>query len=170
MSATERADEFGVVDDLPAAPTALDFLRQVMQERRAADVRTVKLRDTASRPDLLLTCRIPHDAQETAQIMKAAEAEEKKKNSPPGALILACMSLARFCSQVSLRGRDLAPGDGAAFAYPELQEALGVSGAWRAVRALFDDDFAVVRVYEELMRASGIGASVDVADDESDPT
>jgi hypothetical protein len=37
MSATERADEFGVVDDLPAAPTALDFLRQVMQERRAAD-------------------------------------------------------------------------------------------------------------------------------------
>ena len=169
MSATERADEFGVVDDLPAAPTALDYLREVMAERRAEKVRVVKLRDTASRPELLLTCRVPHDAQETAQIMKAAEAEEKKKNSPPGALILACMTLARMCSQVSLNGRDLAPGDGAAFAYPPVQEALEVTGAWRAVRALFDDDFAVVRVYEELMRSTGIGGTVDVSDDE-DPT
>lgn len=169
MSATERADEFGVVDELPAAPTALDYLREVMAERRNADVRVVKLRDTASRPELLLTCRVPTDAQETAQIMKAAEAEEKKKNSPPGALILACMTLARMCSQVSLNGRNLAPGDGAAFAYPDLQEVVGVTGAWRAVRALFDDDFAVVRVYEELMRASGVGGVVDVSEDE-DPT
>lgn len=171
MSATE-SDTFGVVDDLPQSGTytALEYLKDRMGQQQAAEVRRVKLRDTLSRPDLALTCRVPSNAAEIKQITKAAEAAEKAKDALPGGLILACMMLARFCEQVSIDGRKLAPGDGSAFAYPDLLETLHVSAAWLGVRVLFNDDFAVVRIWEQLALEAGIGAStVDVGEVE-DPT
>lgn len=151
------------------APSALDYLREELSRRRAREARRVKIRDTMARPDLAFTCRVPSDSAEYASIVKQAEAQESKKGvDVPGGTLLACMTLARFTEQVTLNGRDLAPGDGAAFAWPELQEALGVTSAWAAVRALVDDDFAIVRLWDRLTDEMGLGGKA-VVEDDSDP-
>ena len=73
MSATERADEFGVVDDeMPTRRTALDFIRATHQELKSAEVRTVTLRDLA-RPEFELVCEVPTDMDDTLDINERAE-------------------------------------------------------------------------------------------------
>lgn len=151
------------------APSALDFLREELARRRAREARRVTLRDTLARPDLAFVCRVPSDSAEYAELLKKAEAQEKKKGTDvPGGTLIACMTLARFTEQVTLNGRDLAPGDGAAFAWPDLQEALGVTSAWAAVRALVDDDFAIVRLWDRLTDEMGLGGKA-VVEDDTDP-
>lgn len=152
------------------SPTALDFLREMLAERRNAEAKVLRLRDQVSRPEFRLTFRVPTDAGETAEIFKRAEAEESKQDAPPGALIVACMTIARFCVQIEAKGKKMSSGDGSAFADPGLQEALGATSAWVAVRRLFDDDFAVTRMYQALMREAGLSGSSGVAVEDSDPT
>lgn len=155
-------------DDAPT-PTGLEYLRSVLADRRKADVRRIKLRDTMSRPELLFTCRVPNDSVEMNVLVKRAEQLEKKKDALPGGLIVACMTLARFTEQVTLDGRPLAEGDGSAFTSEPLQEILGVSSAWQAVRALVDDDFAVIRLFDQLTDEAGIGAKAVSVDEDGDP-
>lgn len=155
--------EFGAVEG--PSEKALDFLKGMLAERRKADAKRVELRDTLSRPEVVLTCRVPSDSVEFAQLIKQAEAEDRKRDALPSGLVLACIALARYTEQVTVSGREMSTGDGAAFALPALQEALGVSSAWQAVRALYDDDFAVIRLSDQLMVEAGIGSkSVDVSD------
>ncbi len=152
--------------------TALDFLRGQMAARKAAEERRVPLRDMLSRPEIVVTVRIPKDASELAVVQDQAEREESKDGAPPGSTILAAMALARFATQVSYNGRDLASGDGSAFASPQLQEALGVKRGWVACRALFDDDLALTRVFQAFQREAGVissSAAVQVGEVE-DPT
>lgn len=162
MAANER------FDDAPA-PTGLEYLRSVLADRRKAEVRRIKLRDTMSRPELLFTCRVPSDSVEFAGLVKRAEHLEKQKDALPGGLLVACMTLARYTEQVTLDGRPLAHGDGSAFASEQLQEVLGVTGAWQAVRALVDDDFAVIRLFDQLTEEAGIGAKAVSVDDDGEP-
>lgn len=161
-----------MTDDVDVeVPSGLDYLKTLLAERRDGEARRVVLRDTLARPDVALTCRVPSDSVEFAALVKRSEELEKKKGALPGGLLLACMTLARYCEQASIDGRTLTPGDGAAFAYPQLQQVLGVDSAWQAVRALLKDDFAAIRLFDQLTDEAGIGAkTVSVSESDEDPT
>lgn len=153
-------------------PSALDFLREQLAARKAAEERRVPLRDMLSRPEIVVTVRVPRDASELAAVQDQAEREESKDNAPPGSTILAAMTLARFAVQVTYNGMELAPGDGAAFSSPQLQEVVGAKRGWLACRALFDDDLAMTRVFQAFQREAGIiaGSSAVQVGEVADPT
>lgn len=179
MSATERADEFGVVDDdMPTRRTALDFIRATHQELKSAEVRTVTLRDPA-RPEFELVCEVPTDMDDTLDINERAEKTAKSPNAPAEPVVAACMLLARFTRRLRVRGQDVNDDpESSVFADPALQEALGVPNAWRAVRELFMvkggkfDDGVVNRLALALLTEGGLSRTdgVEIQDGTEDPT
>jgi hypothetical protein len=178
MSATERADEFGVVDEAPTRRTALDFIRATHEELKSSEVRTVTLRDPA-RPEFELVCEVPTDMDDTLDINERAEKTAKSPNAPAEPVVMACMLLARFTRRLRVRGKDVNDDPvGAVFADPALQDALGAPNAWRAVRELFMvkggkyDDGVVNRLALTLLTEGGLSRTdgVEVQDGAEDPT
>ena len=172
---------FGDLDDDTApAPrrTALDFIKAMQDEHKASAVRTVPLRDE-QRPQFELVCRVPTDLDEILTIDKRAEEAAKQTGAPRSEVISACMSLARFTVQLSVKGLPHPCESGAVFADPALQESLGTAGtkgaAWRSVRQLFladgnvYDDGVIVRLNSALVDESGITRK-SVVVGEQDPT
>jgi hypothetical protein len=178
MTATERADTFGVVDDTedrPVRRTALDFIRDMQAEHKAAKRRTVTLRDS-ERPEFELVCELPLDMTEVTDLEADAQKAAKAKDAPAEPVIAACMKLARFTRILRVRGQQVGDGDSSAFADPELQDTLGVTRAWRAVRQLFIedgeqfDDATIIRLTYALQRKAGLDRADTVMVDEPDPT
>ena len=170
-------DEFGIAEDeRPSRRTPLDFIREMQAQHKAAQARVVTLRDP-DRPEFELVCAVPTDLNEQLEVESRAEKAAKAKNAPAEPLIVACMTLARWCRNLWVRGQEVSQGDGSVFADPELQEALEVPNAWRAVRQLFIadggkfDDAVILRLNGALQRAAGLNR-VDsvVVDGEPDPT
>jgi hypothetical protein len=170
-------DEFGVAEDeRPSRRTPLDFIREMQAQHKAASARVVKLRDP-DRPEFELVCEVPTDLDEQLEVEARAEKAAKSQNAPAEPLIVACMTLARWCRNLRVRGQEVSEGDGSVFADPALQDALQVPNAWRAVRQLFItdggkfDDAVILRLNGALQRAAGL-SRVDsvVVDEESDPT
>lgn len=162
-------------DDEPRR-TALDFIRKMQAEHKKAATRTVSLRDS-DRPEFELVCELPTDMDELIRITDRAEKAAKAKGAPAFAVISSCMAIARYTRQIRVNGLDVTEGDGSAFADLKLQEALGVSTAWRAVRQLFlqdgdvYDDAVIGRLSEALTNAAGLNRAnaVSVSEGE-DPT
>ena len=171
-------DEFGIAEDeRPSRRTVLDFIKATHDEKRAAGVRTVTLRDP-DRPEFELVCEVPTDMDDTLDINGRAEKTAKSPNAPAEPVVAACMLLARFTRQLRVRGQDVNDDpDGAVFADPALQGSLGVPNAWRAVRELFMvdggryDDGVVNRLGLALLTEGGLTRTdgVEVSDG-SDPT
>ena len=172
-------DEFGIAEDeRPSRRTALDFIRATHDELKAAEVRTVTLRDPA-RPEFELVCEVPTDMDDTLDINERAAKTAKSPNAPAEAVVAACMLLARFTRRLRVRGQDVNDDPaGAVFADPALQEALSVPNAWRAVRELFMvkggkfDDGVVNRLALALLTEGGLARTdgVEVQDGAEDPT
>lgn len=165
------------IDDTPTRRTALDFIKAMQQEQKAAKVRMVTLRDP-ERPEFELVCEVPTDLDEQLDVEARAEKAAKNKNAPAEPVVIACMTLARWCRQLRVRGQNLAEeSEGSVFTDSELQDALGVPNAWRAVRQLFItdgdrfDDAVLLRLTSALQRAAGITQfdGVVVSEDD-DPT
>ena len=74
---------FGDIDEDAPAPrrTALDFIRDMQAQRKAAAVRTVQLRDT-QRPEFVLTCRVPSDMDEMFDLETRAKEAATVEGSP----------------------------------------------------------------------------------------
>lgn len=168
---------FGDIEDEAPAPkrTALQYITELRQQAKAASVRSVQLRDS-QRPQYVLTCRVPSDMDEMFDLETRAKEESAKDGSPSFEVLLGCMSLARYCTQITVHGLPVSTGEGSAFADRELLENLGVSRGWQAVRELFItdggvyDDGIVGRFTSTLSEESGmLRKSVIVGSDE-DPT
>lgn len=175
--ATER-DTFGAVDDdTPVRRSALDFLRSMHEQAKAAQVRTVVLRDP-SRPEYALTCEVPSDLDATEDINARAEKAAKSANAPGESVIGNCMLLARYTRRLQVRGQDVCDDhDAAVFADPAVQEAVGAPNAWRAVRETFllpgnkFDDGVVARLARALLVEGGLTRSDGVEVEQAqDPT
>ena len=168
---------FGDIDEDAPAPrrTALDFIRDMQAQRKAAAVRTVQLRDT-QRPEFVLTCRVPSDMDEMFDLETRAKEAATVEGSPSFEVLLGCMSLARYCTQITVNGRPVSTGEGSAFSHPELLETLGVTRGWQAVRQLFItdggvyDDGLVGRFTSELSEQSGMLRRTIVVGSDQDPT
>lgn len=172
--------EFGAVDDdtegTPTRRTALDFIRAMQEQHKAAKRRTVTLRDPG-RPEFQLVCELPLDMDEVTDVEERAAKAAKAANAPADSVIAGCMKLARFTRLIRVNGKSIGDGESSAFADPDLIETLGVPNAWRAVRQLFItdgaqfDDSTIMRLTMALQRHAGLDKVDSVAvDEESDPT
>ena len=168
---------FGDIEEeaAPRRRTALDFIREMQAERKAAAIKTVTLRDT-QRPEFELTCRLPSDMDEMFDLEQRAREAASADGSPSFEVLLGCMSLARYTTQITVNGLPVSTGEGSAFAHPELLEVLGVAKAWQAVRALFItdggvyDDGLVGRFSSALSDESGMLRKSVIVGSADDPT
>ncbi len=164
-------------DAPPRRRTGLDFIRDMQAQRKAAAVRTVKLTDT-QRPEFELTCRVPTDLDELLDLDEKATAAAKDPGTPKQEVILNCMTLARLCQVLRIKGVPTSDDPtGSAFADPALHTELGIEGpgaAWRSVRQLFigdggqPDDGIIGRFAGALSAESGTTRNTVIVD--KDPT
>ena len=168
---------FGDIEDDAPAPrrTVLDFIAETQKQVKAAAERTVKLRD-AQRPEFVLTCRVPSNLDEMFGLEARAKEIAAKDGTPSFEVVLGCLSLATYCTQITFNGLDVSTGEGSAFADRGLMDTLGVTRGWQSVRQLFItdggvyDDGVIGRFNSALSDESGmLRKSVIVGGDE-DPT
>lgn len=172
-------DDDITVAELPKR-TGLDFVRSLQAEKRAAQIRTITMRDS-QRPEFELVCRVPSDLDEVFGLdKKATEVVAAQPDAPSQEIVLNCMALARYTQVLRVNGMPTTHSPGSPFADPALQEAVGVAGfkgaSWRAVRELFIgdggqyDDGAITRLAQRLQQESGITRDSVVVGEEKDPT
>lgn len=162
-------------DLTPPKRTARDFLREMLEEKRRAAIRRVELRDSL-RPEIVLVCEVPTDLSEVVGIGEKAREASEVKDAPAFAVILSCMTLARFTRQILINGLPLCEDDeGSAFADPQVLESTGTVRSWRAVREFFVaeggkyDDAIIGRLESRLTTEAGFNAN-SVSVEDVDPT
>lgn len=151
--------------------SALDFIAAKTQELRAAQARSISLRDPRI-PWYELVCEVPANARDIERVTRGAAKVSKADRELPEGAVGNAMLLAAFCRRLRVRGQDVTDGDGSVFALPALQERLGVASGWQAVRHMLivdggePDDMLIGRLALRLLRASGVG---DDGDDDDGP-
>lgn len=154
------------------APTSrlsiAERMKAEIAARKAAKADAVELRHDGI-PQLVITCRIPTDGEEIADL--AQRADKRAKNNGTGSVWFNRLLIARFCTRIEWYGDLLADDDGTAltFASRTVQEMVDAPDAANAVAGIYGSDAYVSVIAGQLMTIAGFGndAAVEVV---ADPT
>lgn len=151
-----------------AAPTRsiAERMKAELAARKVAKARIVELRHDGV-PELTITCRVPTDGEEIADI--AQRAEKRAKGNGTSSVWFNRMMIARFATAIEWHSERLEDEDGNpwTFASRALQEMLEVPNAADAVSAMYGSDAYVSAIASQLMDQAGFGndAAVEVVED-----
>lgn len=153
--------------DAPAARLSIaERMKAEISARKTAQAPTVELRHDGL-PALTITCRIPSDGEEIAEL--AQRADKRAKGNGTGSVWFNRLLIARFCTRIEWHGEVLADDDGTAltFASRTVQEMVDASDAAAAVAGIYGSDAFVSVVASQLMDLAGFGndAAVEVTAD-----
>jgi hypothetical protein len=121
-------------------------------------------------PELTITCRVPTDGEELADLQQRAEKRAKKAGT--AGVWFNRLLLARYCTEIEWMGDTLEADDGTkwTFASPDLQQMFNAAGAAEAVAHICVSDAYVGVLASQLLEAGGFGDSEAVEVVEDDPT
>lgn len=150
----------------PARLTLMERMKQELAARKAATAETVDLRHDGI-PELTITCRVPSDGTEIADL--AQRADKRAKGNGTGTVWFNRLILARFTVGIEWHGERLQDDDGTAwtFASRQVQELVDAPDAGNAVINLYGSDAYVGVLAGQLMERGGFGnsAAVEVVED-----
>lgn len=161
------------MDFATGAPTRKESIAERMkrgiEERRRAAAQTVQLRHDGV-PELTITCRVPTDGEEMADLQQRAEKRAKKAGT--AGVWFNRLLIARYCTEIEWLGDTLEGEDGVkwTFASPGLQQTFNAAGAAEAVAHICVSDAYVGVLAGQLLEAGGFGDSEAVEVVEEDPT
>lgn len=141
-------------------------MKAELAERKASKARTVELRHDGL-PELTITCRVPSDGEEIAEL--AQRADKRAKNNGTGTVWFNRLIIARFTTAIEWHGERLQDEDGTAwtFASRAVQELVDAPDAAQAVASIYGSDAYVAGIAGQLMQSGGFGndAAVEVVED-----
>lgn len=151
----------------PASATSLaERMKAELAARKQAKAPVVELRHDGI-PELTITCRVPTDGEEIADI--AQRAEKRAKGAGTGTVWFNRLLLARACTAIDWHGERLEDDRGVAltFASRQVQEMVDASDAGAAVAGIYGSDAFIAVLANELMQRGGFGndAAVEVVED-----
>lgn len=171
MSAEVIDFEVGAKADAEAPTSRLSIAERMKAEiaaRKTAKAETVELRHDGL-PQLTITCRMPSDGEEIAEL--AQRADKRAKGNGTGSVWFNRLLIARFCTRIEWHGNLLTDDDGTplTFASRLVQEMVDAADAATAVAGIYGSDAYVSVVASQLMEIAGFGndAAVEVV---TDPT
>jgi Fe2+ transport system protein B len=134
--------------------------------RKSAKAAVVELRHDAL-PELTITCKIPSDGEEVAEL--AQRADKRAKSNGTGTVWFNRLLVARFTIAIDWHGERLEDENGNAmtFASRGVQELVEASDAAAAVIGIYGSDAYVASIASQLMEKGGFGndAAVEVVED-----
>lgn len=152
----------------PARQSIGERMKAEIAARKFAQTKIVELRHDAV-PELTITCRVPSDGEEVAEIAKRSE--KRAKGLGTASVWFNRMLIARFTTAIEWHGERLEDADGTdwTFASRALQDLLEAPDAANAVSAIYGSDAYVAAVASQLMDKAGFGndAAVEVVEDPS---
>ena len=151
--------EVGAKLDGEAPTSRLSIVERMKAEigaRKLAKAPTVELRHDAI-PELIVTCRIPADGEEIAEL--AQRADKRAKSNGTGSVWFNRLLIARFCTAIDWHGELLVDDDGTplTFASRTVQEMADAPDAAVAVAGIYGSDAYVSVVAGQLMEFAGFG-------------
>jgi hypothetical protein len=145
-----------------------DRIKAAIAARDAAAAEVVILIHDAA-PEFEITCRVPSDGEELAELVQRSE--KRAKSNGTGSVWFNRLLIARYTSAIKYHGELLADDDGTArtFASRSVQELVDAPDAAQAVFRLYGSDAVISTLATELMDKAGFGnsAAVQVIDDPS---
>lgn len=167
MSAEVIDFEVGAKADAAApARSIAERMKAELAARKAAKARIVELRHDGV-PELTITCRVPSDGEEIADI--AQRADKRAKGNGTASVWFNRMLIARFTTAIEWHGERLEDEDGTpwTFASRPLQEMLEAPNAADSVSIIYGSDAYVSAIASQLMDKAGFGndAAVEVVED-----
>lgn len=161
------AVDFGGSEETAGASRSIaEQMKAALAARRRASARLERLHHDAV-PEVEITCRIPSDGEEIAEL--AQRSEKRAKGSGAGSVWFNRLLLARYTTEIRWHGDLLTGEDGVAwtFASHGLQEMVEAADAPTAVAALYGSDAYVAALASQLMDLGGFGntAAVEVVED-----
>lgn len=153
-----------------AAPTGhrsiAERMKADLEARKRAKAPVVELRHDGI-PELTITCRVPSDGEEIAEL--AQRADKRAKGNGTGSVWFNRLLIARFCTGIEWHGETLEGDDGVpwTFASRQVQELVDAPDAAQAVSAIYGSDAYVAAIAGQLMEKGGFGndAAVEVIED-----
>lgn len=153
-----------------AAPTShrsiAERMKAELAARKASKAKTIELRHDGV-PELTITCRVPSDGEEIAEL--AQRADKRAKGNGTGTVWFNRLIIARFTTAIEWHGERLEDEDGTAwtFASRAVQELVDAPDAGQAVAAIYGSDAYVAAIAGQLMQSGGFGndAAVEVVED-----
>jgi hypothetical protein len=149
-----------------ATRSIADQMKAALAARRQASARVERLHHDAV-PEVEITCRVPSDGEEIAEL--AQRAEKRAKGSGASSVWFNRLLLARLTTEIRWHGETLTDSDGNAwtFASPGLHDLVEASDAPSAVARLYGSDAYVAALASQLMDLGGFGnsAAVEVVED-----
>lgn len=143
-------------------------IKAAIAARDAAAAEVVILVHDAA-PEFEITCRVPSDGEELAELVQRSE--KRAKSNGTGSVWFNRLLLARYTTMIKYHGELLTDDDGTprTFASRSVQELVGAPDAGQAVFRLYGSDAVVSTLASELMDKAGFGnsAAVQVIDDPS---
>lgn len=152
------------------APTSrlsiAERMKADLEARKRSKAPVVELRHDGI-PELTVTCRIPSDGEEIADV--AQRADKRAKGNGTGSVWFNRLLIARFCTRIEWHGETLESDDGVAltFASRQVQELVSAPDAGQAVASIYGSDAYVAAIAGQLMDKGGFGndAAVEVLED-----
>lgn len=162
--------DFEVGAGSASAPTAhrsiAERMKAELAARKASKAKVIELRHD-SVPELTITCRVPSDGEEIADL--AQRADKRAKGNGTGTVWFNRLLIARFTTAIEWHGERLEDEDGTAwtFASRAVQELVDASDAGQAVASIYGSDAYVAAIAAQLMSSGGFGndAAVEVVED-----
>lgn len=153
-----------------AAPTEhrsiAERMKADLEARKRAKAPVVELRHDGI-PELTVTCRVPSDGEEVAEL--AQRADKRAKSNGTGSVWFNRLLIARFCQAIEWHGETLEDENGVAltFASRQVQELVDAPDAAAAVASIYGSDAFVAAVAGQLMEKGGFGndSAVEVVED-----
>jgi hypothetical protein len=141
-------------------------MKAAIAARNAASAEVINLVHDAA-PEFEITCRVPTDGEELADLVQRAE--KRAKNNGTGSVWFNRLLLARYTTAIRYHGELLQDDDATprTFASRSVQELVDAPDAGQAVFRLYGSDALISTLASELMDKAGFGntAAVQVIDD-----
>ena len=161
--------ETGAAAEAAAPARGLSLAERMKAElaaRKQAKAPVVELRHDGI-PELTITCRVPTDGEEIADI--AQRADKRAKGAGTGTVWFNRLLIARQCIAIDWHGERLEDDRGVAltFASRQVQEMVDASDAGAAVAGIYGSDAYIAVLASELMGRAGFGneSAVEVVED-----
>ena len=166
---TDNVVDFETGAGAKSAPARLSIAERMKADlaaRKAAAAKSVELRHDAV-PELTITCRVPSDGEEIADL--AQRAEKRAKGNGTTSVWFNRLVLARFTTAIEWHGERLEDEDGTplTFASRAVQELVDAPDAGNAVAEIYGSDAYIGALAAQLMEQAGFGnnEAVEVVED-----
>lgn len=161
--------DFAAGATVPAAKQSIaEQMKAELAARKASKAKVIELRHD-SVPELTITCRVPSDGEEIADL--AQRADKRAKGNGTGTVWFNRLIIARFTTAIEWHGKRLEDEDGTVwtFASRQTQDLVGAPDAGQAVAEIFGSDAYISSIAARLMNSGGFGND-DAVEVVKDPT